>query len=327
MVKIAVLGTGAWGTTLANVLIENKHQVFMWGIDKKEIADLKNGKNEYYLGNKKLFSIPKLVTNNFSQIASQNPEYILIAVPSSFILETLTMALRKINNKPIIINVAKGLDPTTDDVWSKSIYKNSSNKISGLVTISGPSFAKEVFYDYPTIINAISPSLKTAKQVAHLFNNNHFKCIPIQDEIGAQTLGAFKNIIAIGMGIIYQLYDSSNTRAAMLSQGTKEIVTIVKTLKGNVNTIYEFCGMGDIFLTCTDIKSRNFSLGKMVVEKGIDFALSHFTKTVEGYGATEIAYDIIKKHKLHCPLIEEIYHVLYKKTNCKLIVKNVMNKL
>jgi glycerol-3-phosphate dehydrogenase (NAD(P)+) len=151
--------------------------------------------------------------------------------------------------------------------------------------------------------------------------------VPIKDEIGGQILGAFKNIIAIGMGIIYELYNSSNTRAAMLSQGTKEIINIAKILGGNVNTLYEFCGIGDIYLTCTDVKSRNFLLGKMIVKDGIDYALQHFNKTVEGYTATEIAYDIIKKHKLFSPLISEIYKILYEKQNCKLIVKNVMEKL
>jgi glycerol-3-phosphate dehydrogenase (NAD(P)+) len=149
----------------------------------------------------------------------------------------------------------------------------------------------------------------------------------LKDEIGGQIFGAFKNIIAIGMGMIYELYDSSNTRAAMLSQGTKEITNIVKSLKGKQDTLSEFCGIGDIFLTCTDTKSRNFLLGQLIVQKGLNYALQHFNKTVEGYPATEIAYDVIKKHKLHSPLIEEIYNVLYKNADCKLILKNVMHKL
>lgn len=327
MAKIAILGTGAWGTTLANILIENKHHVLMWGIDKNEISNLKNGKNEQYFGNKKLINSPKLVTNNFSQIALQKPQYVLIAVPSSFIMETLSVSLKKMANKPIIINVAKGLDPMTDNVWSKSIYEKLSKKISGLVSLSGPSFAKETFYDYPTIINAISSTYSHAKLVANLFNNNHFKCVPIKDEIGGQILGAFKNIIAIAMGMIYYLYDSSNTRAAMLSQGTREIINISNTLGGQISTLYEFCGIGDIYLTCTDTKSRNFLFGEMIAKNGIKYALQHFNKTIEGYNATDIAYDIIKKKKLSCPLIEETYRILYQGVNHKSIVKNIMSKL
>lgn len=327
MAKIAILGTGAFGTALASILIENKHHVMMWGIDKNEIADLKKAKNEYYFGDKKMPAAPKLVTNNFLRIALQNPEYILIAVPSSFLIETLLMALKKIKCKPIIINVAKGLDPLTDDVWSKSILKNVQNNIGGLVALTGPSFAKETFYKYPTIVNVISSSFSVATKVSHLFNNNHFKCVIIKDEIGGQVLGAFKNIIAIGMGIVYQLYDSSNTRAAMLSQGAKEIINIVKVLHGDVETLSEFCGIGDIYLTCTDVKSRNFLLGKTIVENGITRAIEISNKTVEGYAAVKIAYGIIKKHKLKSPFIEGIYNVLYESANCKLIVKNVINEL
>jgi glycerol-3-phosphate dehydrogenase (NAD(P)+) len=195
------------------------------------------------------------------------------------------------------------------------------------VTLSGPSFAKEAFYEYPTIVNTISNNLAIAKQVAHLFNSSYFKCVPLSDEIGGQILGAFKNVIAIAMGIIYHLYDSANTRAAMLSQGTKEILAIAKTLGGKVETLYEFCGIGDIYLTCTDIKSRNFLLGKMIVESGLNYALKHFTKTVEGYNATEIAYDLVKKYKLVSPMIEEMYKILYKQVNCKTIVKNIISRL
>lgn len=281
MAKIAILGTGAWGTTLANILIENKHHVLMWGIDKNEISNLKNGKNEQYFGNKKLINSPKLVTNNFSQIALQKPQYVLIAVPSSFIMETLSVSLKKMANKPIIINVAKGLDPMTDNVWSKSIYEKLSKKISGLVSLSGPSFAKETFYDYPTIINAISSTYSHAKLVANLFNNNHFKCVPIKDEIGGQILGAFKNIIAIAMGMIYYLYDSSNTRAAMLSQGTREIINISNTLGGQISTLYEFCGIGDIYLTCTDTKSRNFLFGEMIAKMELNMHCSILIKLLK----------------------------------------------
>jgi glycerol-3-phosphate dehydrogenase (NAD(P)+) len=116
MKKIAILGTGAWGTTLANLLLKNKHQVYMWGIDQHEIKQLKTGVNRKYFPNKKLIKAPNLVTNDINQVLKMKPEYIILAVPSIHLISTLQSFINKIDFKPIIINVAKGLNPKNSAV-------------------------------------------------------------------------------------------------------------------------------------------------------------------------------------------------------------------
>jgi glycerol-3-phosphate dehydrogenase (NAD(P)+) len=198
------------------------------------------------------------------------------------------------------------------------------NKCKGLVTLIGPSFAIEVFRKEPTIVNVISHSIPLGRMVALLFNNSYFKCIEIKDEVGAEIIGALKNVMAIGMGIAYQLHASINTRAAMLAQVTKEINKIMKTFGGESDTITQFCGIGDIYLTCTDIKSRNFSFGKLVAEVGVNQALKLNHKTIEGYLATKIIAKIIKIKKIHAPILNETYRVLFDHEQPKNFVKNIM---
>jgi glycerol-3-phosphate dehydrogenase (NAD(P)+) len=148
--------------------------------------------------------------------------------------------------------------------------------------------------------------------------------VEITDEIGAEILGALKNVMAIAMGIAYELHTSINTRAAMLAQGTKEIFNIMRLYHGQTETLMQFCGIGDIFLTCTDDKSRNFSFGKQVAKVGITQALKQNHKTVEGYQTTATIYQFITKHKLNSPLFRVAFLVLFKHENPANFVKKIM---
>jgi glycerol-3-phosphate dehydrogenase (NAD(P)+) len=196
-----------------------------------------------------------------------------------------------------------------------------------LVTLIGPSFANEVFKNEPTVLNAVSQRLILAKRVSKLFNNHHFKCIEILDEIGAEMMGASKNVMAIAMGVTYELHTSINTRAALLAQVTKEISRIVKVYGGEVETVLQFCGIGDIYLTCTDDKSRNFSFGKNIARVGVKRALANNNKTIEGYESTRVLYNIIKSHHIQAPALTEIYQVLFNNKNPKFFVRNVIKQI
>ncbi|MDE7433666.1 MAG: hypothetical protein K2M43_00720 [Mycoplasmoidaceae bacterium] len=133
--------------------------------------------------------------------------------------------------------------------------------------------------------------------------------------------------MAIALGLSYELHTSINTRAAMLAQATKEISLIVEALGGKVQTINNFCGIGDIYLTCTDSKSRNFSFGKSIAEIGLENSLKNNKKTIEGIFATKIGYKIVVKHKIDAPVLKEIYNVLYKKANPKTFVEKITKKI
>lgn len=327
MERILILGTGAWATALANILIENKHFVDMYGIDEKEIKDLNNQCNTKYFGYKKLVNKPSHVCSDLKKLLSYNPTYILIAIPSIFIDDVLNQLIQLTNDKYIFINVAKGLSNKSNVSLSTMIKSTVKNNSNGLVTLIGPSFANEVFENEPTIVNAISSQKALAAKVANLFNNNHFKCVEITDELGAELCAALKNVMAIACGITYQLHTSINTRSAILAQVTKEIYYIIKKQGGEIDTLLQFCGIGDIFLTCSDDKSRNFSFGKMVAIKGARKALERNTKTVEGYKTLEVAHNLVDKYKLDTPVIKALYDVVYKNKDPKTFVNDIIKKI
>jgi glycerol-3-phosphate dehydrogenase (NAD(P)+) len=283
--------------------------------------------NTKYFNKQKLYKKPSLVTNQIAQIFKNKPTFILLAVPSVFIESTIKKFINLLNYKCIVINVAKGLNQDTNKTWFPSIKKMMGNKCKGIVTLIGPSFAIEVFKGAPTIVNTISDNLACCRIVNALFNNSHFKCVETKDVIGAEILGALKNVMAIAMGVAYELHASINTRAAMLSEAVKEISKVVKIYGGDINTITQFCGIGDIYLTCTDDKSRNFSFGKQVAKVGIKNTLKNNVKTVEGYLSTKIIYKVIKKYRVNAPIFDGIYEVLFENKNPKTFVPDIIKKI
>lgn len=319
--KICVLGTGAWATALGCCLSKNNNEVILWGISLEEIEDINSGYNKKYFGNNKLFSEIKATTD--LKEALNNARYALIAVPSNAIISVI-QNVKKYWSKDqqlTFINVAKGLDSNTDDVWSKSIKKELKHYNFDLASLVGPSFAIDVFDQKPTVVNVSSKRLETSKRVSELFNCDFFKAIPITDEIGVQVLSALKNLLAIGVGIAQENHNSINTISAMLTEGVMEMEIIAKKMGAKSKTILQFCGIGDIFLTCTSDKSRNFTFGKEIFRNGLQKTLDINKNTVEGYKVYKIVDDIIKKFNLDTPVFKLIIKVL----DGKLLPSNFVN--
>lgn len=325
--KITILGTGAWATALGCCLSLNNHDVVMWGIDKHEIHDINLGYNKKYFGNIKLFS--KLKAIDSMEKALENCEYIILAIPSVFILEVVEKAKMHLNKNDFIIfiNVAKGLDSSTNDVWSKSIKKILKGYNAKIATLIGPSFAIDVLNKKPTIVNVAAKKMETSKMVSHLFNSHFFKCIPINDENGSQVLAALKNLLAIAIGIAKENHNSINTITALLTAGINEMQEIARIMGAKYKTILQYCGIGDIFLTCTSNQSRNFTFGKEIFREGIYKTLEKNKNTVEGYKVYPVVKQLINKNKLNCPIFSLICKVLDGNLNSSKFVDSCLEQI
>jgi glycerol-3-phosphate dehydrogenase (NAD(P)+) len=186
----------------------------------------------------------------------------------------------------------------------------------------GPSFAEEVVNKKLTAVNVLCDNLTIGKKVASLFNNEYFKVTPLQDEIGGQVISALKNVLGIICGFVST--ESANTKAAIFAQGVKEIQNIALSYGASQKTMMEFCGIGDIFLTCTDLKSRNFKFGISLREKNANSRSSLKKETIEGLNALPIVFKYIKLNKICSPLISETYKLIFTKYNKNNFVKNVL---
>jgi len=328
MKKVLFIGTGAWATALADVLLHNKCYVMMYGIDKKEMSELRQGFNSRCFGHKKMVKKPNIVSNDLVSLLKEKPDYVILAIPSNILMGVVEKIKPLLVNRPIFINVAKGFNLKTNNPISMDIKRQLKGHISGFVSLMGPSFSTEVFNRERTIINVVGSDKPTALKVANLFKTNYFKCSYEKNEVSAEYCAAFKNVMAIACGLTFALHLSINTRAAIFTQSVKEIGVILNKKGLSTKPLFNFCGVGDIFLTCTDEQSRNFQFGKMVAKYGAKKALAMNKATVEGLYALSIAKAIVKEEKISkSPVICALYDVIYNNKPAKTYIQQVSERI
>lgn len=324
--KILIIGSGALGSAFANMLIDAKCQnVLVYGIDDYELNDLKKGQNTKYFGSEIKFNKIN-VTNNFDE-AIKDATHVVLAVPSIALDKIINDIIKKSNKKVLIINGCKGFYPNEENSIHSGIEKRIKNNenIKGCVTIAGPSFASEIIQKSMTTICAISNNLELAKEVQSMFYTNYFKLYTQIDVIGAEIGGIYKNILAIGSGMLFALGYKINTIASYLTRGMKEMKTFNEFMGGKSETIYGLTGLGDLILTATDSNSRNYSYGKNFVlnEGKIDNTKNI---TLEGLTALSVVEKIRLKNNLYLPICESLYKIIYEQKNIKDEISNLWNK-
>lgn len=312
--KFSIIGTGAWATAIANVLIDNNVQVKMYGINKQEISDINKGRNTKFFGETILTNSHLLSATSSLDEVLQFSNNIVLAVPS-VALDSVTKNIKaqlkdaKIN----VINVAKGFDNTTGKFLSDIIEANLGDSMINLATFIGPSYAIEVFEKKLTMINVATKNEIYANFLCEIFDNHYFKLEWISNEMGAQIFAALKNVLAIGIGIIAYNNPGKNTHSAMISLGVREILNVYHVMSNDNNDMvgYELSGIGDVFLTCSSTKSRNFSFGQKIAQIGVDQSLKQEKMTIEGYDTAKILKNILENHKVYVPLLKNIIDVLF----------------
>lgn len=309
--KVGIIGTGAWGTALAQVLVDNNHEVLMYGISNEEIDDINKGYNKKYFGDLRIDKRIEVTTNIKEAVVDAS--YILIAVPSVAVREIAIKLNKIIKNKPIIVNVSKGFDEKTNKRLSEVIKeKIDEKKREGVVTLIGPSYASEVIRRVCTTIGAVSSSKVRAKDVQKLFSNKYFRVYTLTDEIGAEYGAGLKNIIALASGMANGLGLGENTKAALITRGMAEISRYGIAKGGKLKTYLGLTGFGDLVLTCSSANSRNFEAGyKIGKDDGAEDFFKTNKKTVEGIKACQIIYHESKKNNISTPITDAVYKVLF----------------
>ena len=321
MKNITIIGSGALGSAFANVLFDAnpKNNILIYGIDEKELQDIEKGRNTKYF-NDIVFN--KFKTSNDLNFSLKAADYIVLALPSIAIDSVIKSIEQNIEKEVLIINGCKGFYPNTELPLHEGILDKikSNKKIRGLVSISGPSFAIEIIKKSLTSVAVIGYDKNQTIEVQKLFNNNYFKLYIQNDVIGSEVGGIYKNILAIGSGILNQLGYKINTLASYLTRGVKEMATFNKFMGGKEKTIYGLTGLGDLILTATDTNSRNFQFGMSFIKKEINK-----NATVEGLTALKIVEKIRIENNLNLPICLALYNIIYNNSNVELEIQKLWN--
>ena len=308
--RIRILGTGSWGSALAQVVADNGHDVMMWGIDASEVNDIENNHH-----NSKYFEVEMNHDVHATQDINcvKDADVILIAVPVMALESVVEQIAPLLDNSVTFINVAKGFHPVTHErlsVVMERIIPSSMRK--AIVSLIGPSHAEEVILRMLTSVNAVSDNEQQAQMIQELFSNSYFRVYRNTDVIGAEIGVALKNVMAIASGILEGVGQGDNARAALMTRGLAEMTRYGVAHGGKAETYLGLDGVGDLIVTCTSMHSRNFTAGLQI---GKDGSAENFWKenkrTVEGVAACKVVYEQAKAEGIEMPIVNEVYAVLY----------------
>ncbi|MGX7031032.1 NAD(P)H-dependent glycerol-3-phosphate dehydrogenase [Vagococcus zengguangii] len=325
--KVAVLGTGSWGLALGQTLIENGHDVVMWGRDEAQVAEIQeHHTNKAYLPNI-VFPERLTATTNMAD-AVQDADAILFVVPTKAIRQVARQLVDVLTTVPVIIHASKGFEQETHFRISEILAQEiPSNKRKDIVVLSGPSHAEEVAVHDLTTITAASKNEAYAIYVQKLFSNGYFRVYTNDDVIGVETGAALKNIIALGAGAIHGLGLGDNAKAAIMTRGLAEITRLGVAMGADPLTFIGLSGFGDLIVTCTSIHSRNWRTGDMLGKgKSLDEILSSMGMIVEGVSTTKSAYELAQELEVEMPITEAIYQVLYENKDVHYVIEEMMKR-
>lgn len=311
--KITILGSGTWGTALGQLLCDNSHEVTIYGIVKEQVDDINlNHQNLAYFNNDVVLPSSLKATMNLKE-AMEDPEIIVLAVPTIAIRSILEQIKPLIKNRPYLVSVAKGFDTNSTKRMSELIREIIPEQMrQEVVSLIGPGHAEEVIYRYLTLVTSTSLDFEAAKKIQEIFSNHYFRVYTQTDEIGAEYGVALKNVIAIAAGCIVGLGQGDNARAALLTRGLAEIVRFGVAFGGKFKTFLGLTGLGDLEVTCNSRHSRNFQAGYAIgkANSAKEFLATN-TKTVEGIRTAKIVYQLAKENNIEMPITEAVYNVLY----------------
>ncbi|MBT8250646.1 MAG: NAD(P)-dependent glycerol-3-phosphate dehydrogenase [Acidimicrobiia bacterium] len=308
--KIAVVGAGSWGTTMASLMAEADETV-LWS-RRVDVAEAINttDRNPDYLGDTPLH--PALTATTDLEFALAGAEIIVMAVPSHGTRSVLEAGVDYISNDALVVSLSKGFEQSTRLRMTEVALEVLDHDSNRLGVLTGPNLAKEVLGGQPTASVAAFPSIESAEILQAHIPTPTLRIYTSTDVIGCEAAGALKNVMAIGTGMAQGLGFGDNTRAALITRSLNELSRIGRAMGGDVATFAGLAGMGDLIATCSSPLSRNRMVG---VALGEGRTLKEITRDMnmvaEGVKTTESVLAIAAGHGLDVPIVEQVGNVLY----------------
>ena len=326
--KAAVLGTGSWGTALAQVLDDNGHDVTMYGVDADEVNEinLRHSNSRYFHGVK----LSKTLTATMdAKAAVEGAQLVLITVPTKFVAMALNTVKPYIKPGTLVVNASKGFDVNTDKRMTETVRAILGEcGILPVVSIIGPSHAEEVILRRITAICAVSTDADSAKMAQEAFSNNYMRLYINDDEIGAEYGVAIKNVIALASGMLSGLGYGDNSRAALVTRGLAEMIRYCMAKGGKLETCAGLAGIGDLVVTCFSPHSRNYQAG-VIIGQDDDAAgfLRDNVKTVEGVYSCKVIFEDARDNcDFELPIISGVYDILFNGAHPSVTLKALMDR-
>lgn len=321
--KVAVLGSGGWGTALAMLLVENGHDVTLWSYQAEESRHLaETGENPLLPGVK----LPQGLAYTSDLACVTGCAVVVMATPSFGVRSTAGQVKDLLAPDAILVSVSKGIEKGTSLRMTQIIREVTEDKWP-VVALSGPSHAEEVARQVPTAVVSACPDQTAAEVVQDLFINDHFRVYSSSDVIGVELGAALKNVMALCTGCCTGMGLGDNTKAMLMTRGLAETARLGTALGARKDTFAGLAGMGDLIVTCTSMNSRNYRAGILIGQgTPVQEAIRKIGAVVEGYYAVDSARELADQVGVEMPITLAAYDVLYRDRDPREVLLSLMRR-
>lgn len=324
--RIAVLGSGSWGTALAISLGRKGYPVRLWGLPEEAEALSRDRENARYLPGAKL---PESIepTSDLG-FALADRDMVVLAIPSTGVRDVAVLLVGRLSPDVLLVNAGKGLESDTGLRGSQVIREALGEEIGArCVVLSGPNLAVELANAIPTATVVACSDLERASVVQEAFSSESLRVYRNPDVAGVELGGALKNVLAVGAGISDGLGYGDNTKATLVTRGLIEMTRLGVALGADVRTFTGLSGFGDLMATCGSHLSRNLRLGRMIGQgKSREESLAALGQVAEGMHTCEAAYLLSQRLGIDMPITTQIYAMLFEGKSPRQAVHDLMTR-
>ena len=309
MSRVAVVGAGAWGTALADVLARNGHDTVLWAREADVVESVNaEHENRRFLAGAPLH--PALRATDSPAEALGGARMVTYVAPSHVLRAVVRQQAEWVPADAVVVVATKGIERESLEIMTDVV----ADELPGrpIVALSGPSFAAEVAARQPTAIVAACERSDAALAVQRHYSNDSLRVYTHDDVVGVELGGALKNVMAVATGMAEGLGLGFNSRAALITRGLAEMTRLGVTLGAQPSTFAGLAGMGDLVLTCTGSLSRNRSVGEEIGRgRTLAQVLEGRETVAEGVVTTESAFALAERHGVEMPIVRAVHRILF----------------
>ncbi|MEY5018363.1 MAG: hypothetical protein RJB54_281 [Actinomycetota bacterium] len=322
--KISVLGTGQWGSALAQILCDAGNDVLIWGRNTSVVDEI-NSRNTNTNSLPGIALPQNLKATSDISVAVQHAQMLVLAVPAQSLRENLQQWSKFFNKDTPIVSSLKGIEVSTQLRMTEVIQEVLGIPEGKLAIITGPNLAREVVLRQPAGAVAASVSQELADSVAKAFNTSYFRVYTSNDVIGCELAGAAKNVIALAVGMAIGMGFGENTQSLVITRGLNEVTRLGIARGAMPLTFVGLAGVGDLLATCGSPLSRNRSFGEALGRTGsMQSARADVSSTVEGVSTAKAVVDLAHLVGVEAPIMEAVYEVVSNNITPEQAIRSLM---
>jgi glycerol-3-phosphate dehydrogenase (NAD(P)+) len=318
---IAVLGGGSFGTAVANLLAGNGHRVKQWMRDPEQAAAIRdNRENPRYLKGIKVLDGVEAVTD--LQATLQGSELVFVALPSSALRSVLTPHVELLTGK-MLVSLTKGIEADTFKLMSEILQDIAPAARIGV--LSGPNLAREIAEHALTATVVASEDEELCQQVQAALHGRTFRVYASADRFGVELGGALKNVYAIIAGMAVALNMGENTKSMLITRALAEMTRFAVSQGANPMTFLGLAGVGDLIVTCSSPKSRNYQVGFALGQGlSLDEAVTRLGEVAEGVNTLKVLKAKAQELQVYMPLVAGLHAILFEGRTLEQVIELLM---